>query len=73
MKKLALLTAEARSSEWPDGHLRVEPLEDRGWRPAPFQQFVLKLHSRCNLACDYCYVYQMADQTWRSRPLRERA
>ncbi len=37
-------------------------------RPLPFRQFVLKLHSRCNLACDYCYVYTMADQRWRSRP-----
>jgi uncharacterized protein len=29
---------------------------------------VLKVHQRCNLACDYCYVYTMADQTWRDRP-----
>jgi uncharacterized protein len=43
-------------------------LEHRGSWPLPFQQFVLKVHSRCNLACDYCYVYEMADQTWRSRP-----
>ncbi|MEV8442357.1 FxsB family cyclophane-forming radical SAM/SPASM peptide maturase [Actinosynnema sp. NPDC051121] len=34
----------------------------------PFRQFVLKAHSRCNLACDYCYVYELADQRWRSRP-----
>lgn len=34
----------------------------------PFRQFVLKVHSRCNLACDYCYVYELADQRWRSRP-----
>lgn len=31
----------------------------------PFQCFVLKVHSRCNLACDYCYEYEMADQSWR--------
>ncbi|GAB3932785.1 FxsB family radical SAM/SPASM domain protein [Micromonospora vulcania] len=29
---------------------------------------MVKLHSRCDLACDYCYVYTMADQRWRSRP-----
>jgi uncharacterized protein len=34
----------------------------------PIRQFVLKLTGRCNLACDYCYVYTMADQSWRSRP-----
>jgi uncharacterized protein len=26
------------------------------------------VHSRCNLACTYCYVYQKADQTWRDKP-----
>nr|WP_184942104.1 FxsB family cyclophane-forming radical SAM/SPASM peptide maturase [Planomonospora venezuelensis] len=40
-----------------------------GWRPHPFRQFLLKVHSRCNLACDYCYVYTLADQSWRSQPM----
>jgi uncharacterized protein len=32
------------------------------------------MHSRCNLRCDYCYVYEMGDDTWRSRPrVMERA
>ncbi|MFJ8628291.1 FxsB family cyclophane-forming radical SAM/SPASM peptide maturase [Kitasatospora sp. NPDC093550] len=35
-----------------------------------FRQFLLKIHSRCNLACDYCYVYEGADQSWRGRPRR---
>jgi uncharacterized protein len=29
---------------------------------------VLKVASRCNLVCDYCYVYTMADRSWRDRP-----
>ncbi|WP_281284150.1 radical SAM protein [Nonomuraea deserti] len=33
-------------------------------------QFILKLHSRCDLSCDYCYVYEMADQSWKSQPRR---
>ena len=33
-----------------------------------FRQFLLKIHSRCNLACDYCYVYEAADQSWRGKP-----
>ncbi|MEH1165129.1 FxsB family cyclophane-forming radical SAM/SPASM peptide maturase [Micromonospora sp. CPCC 205539] len=39
-------------------------------RPAAprIRQLVLKVHSRCNLACDYCYVYRHADQGWRNRP-----
>ena len=30
---------------------------------------MLKVHSRCDLACDHCYIYEHADQTWRDRPL----
>lgn len=37
---------------------------------ALFRQFVLKVHSRCNLACTYCYLYQGPDTTWRNRPVR---
>ncbi|MFI6346649.1 FxsB family cyclophane-forming radical SAM/SPASM peptide maturase [Streptomyces sp. NPDC050560] len=45
-------------------------LDTRGHRPVPFRQFVLKVHSRCNLACDYCYIYEGPDQSWRERPAR---
>lgn len=34
----------------------------------PFREIVLKVHSRCDLACDHCYVYEAADQSWRDRP-----
>jgi len=34
----------------------------------PFRQFVLKVHSRCDLACDHCYIYEHADSSWRGRP-----
>ncbi len=34
----------------------------------PLRQLVLKIHSRCDLRCDHCYVYQHADQSWRNRP-----
>ncbi len=34
----------------------------------PFSQFVLKVHSRCDLACDHCYVYEHADTGWRRQP-----
>lgn len=30
--------------------------------------FVLKIVSRCNLDCTYCYVYNKGDSTWRERP-----
>ncbi len=30
--------------------------------------FVLKIASRCNLNCSYCYVYNKGDDTWRAQP-----
>lgn len=53
---------------WPDESLDLAALRGAGWRPTPFRDVVLKVHQRCNLACDYCYVYTMADQSWRDRP-----
>ncbi|MFG2146717.1 radical SAM/SPASM protein FxsBH, inactivated beta-hydroxylase extension form [Streptomyces sp. NPDC048696] len=34
----------------------------------PFREIVLKVHSRCDLACDHCYIYEAPDQSWRTRP-----
>lgn len=53
--------------EWPSS-LDVEGLTAGGWQPTPFHQFVIKIHSRCDLACKYCYMYEMADSSWRNRP-----
>jgi uncharacterized protein len=36
-------------------------------RPHAMTQFVLKVHARCDLACDHCYVYEHADQSWRRK------
>ncbi|MBA2951855.1 FxsB family radical SAM/SPASM domain protein [Streptomyces sp. PSKA28] len=30
------------------------------------RQLVLKVYSRCDLACDHCYVYEHGDSTWTS-------
>lgn len=35
---------------------------------AHFTAALLKVASRCNLDCDYCYVYHHVDQTWRTLP-----
>ena len=55
--------------EWP-ATLDVAALRAEGWNPVPFREFIVKIHSRCELACDYCYMYEMADQSWRDRPRR---
>ncbi|MGI8624794.1 MAG: cyclophane-forming radical SAM/SPASM peptide maturase YhhB [Solirubrobacteraceae bacterium] len=36
--------------------------------PPRITSFLLKVASRCNLACDYCYMYEHADQSWREQP-----
>lgn len=37
-------------------------------KPPIFSSFLLKVASRCNLNCSYCYMYQHADQTWKDKP-----
>ncbi|MEU2227385.1 FxsB family cyclophane-forming radical SAM/SPASM peptide maturase [Streptomyces sp. NPDC018347] len=64
------LPAPSSHPWWPHRALDVAGLRRAGVRPVPFRQFVLKVHSRCNLACTYCYVYRGADQSWRERPPR---
>jgi uncharacterized protein len=56
------------SGEWPADLLDVTALRASGRQPVPLRQFLLKVASRCNLACDYCYVYELADTSWRRRP-----
>jgi uncharacterized protein len=53
--------------EWP-ASLDVYALRADGWVPLPFREFIVKVHSRCDLSCDYCYMYEMADQSWRNQP-----
>jgi uncharacterized protein len=55
---------------WPLLDLDIAAIRAAGYQPAPFRQFILKVHSRCNLSCSYCYVYEMADQAWRHMPKR---
>ena len=59
-----------RLARWPLLDLDVAQVRKAGHQAVPFQQFILKVHSRCNLSCTYCYVYEMADQGWRGLPQR---
>jgi uncharacterized protein len=60
----------AHPAPWPLLDLDVAAMRAAGHRAVPFRQFILKVNSRCNLACTYCYVYEMADQAWRQLPKR---
>lgn len=59
----------ADRGEWPKT-LDLARLKAQGWAPVPFREFVVKVNSRCDLSCAYCYVYEMADQSWRDQPVR---
>ena len=59
---------QKQHASWPYGELDVESLRLNGWRPTPVRDFIVKVHERCNLACDYCYVYESEDLSWRDRP-----
>jgi uncharacterized protein len=59
----------ARRREWPDdGTLDLTALTGPSRGPKPFSEFIFKVQSRCNLNCDYCYVYNLADSGWRDQP-----
>ena len=34
----------------------------------PIATYIIKIASRCNLDCDYCYEYNMGDDSWRKEP-----
>jgi uncharacterized protein len=38
--------------------------------PFVLDTVLLKVASRCNLDCSYCYVYHMGDEGWRDQPKR---
>lgn len=38
--------------------------------PFVLDTVLLKVASRCNLNCSYCYVYNMGDEAWRAQPKR---
>lgn len=34
----------------------------------PIDEFIVKVASRCNINCDYCYEFNQGDDTWRGLP-----
>jgi uncharacterized protein len=61
----------SRDGEWPTREWAERVTGTLpGWRPVPFRQFVLKIQSRCNLACDYCYMFKKVDQSWLEQPAK---
>jgi uncharacterized protein len=56
------------SAGWPYRDLDVAALRAAGVRPVPLREFIFKITSRCNLACDHCYLYSGPDESWRMQP-----
>jgi uncharacterized protein len=53
---------------WPLLDLDVAEIRAAGHAPVPFRKFALRIYSRPDLSCSYCYAYEMADQGWRGLP-----
>ncbi len=34
----------------------------------PISYFIVKVHSRCNLDCSYCYEYNLGNEGWKRKP-----
>ena len=60
--KMTPIPIAQHPAPWPLLDLDPAAMRAAGYKPTPFRQFILKVHSRCNLSCSYCYVYEMADQ-----------
>ena len=44
-------------------------VSDADWNTIlPLSSFLIKVHSRCNLMCDYCYEYNCGNTSWRKKP-----
>jgi uncharacterized protein len=70
MVGVTLAQIAGHPAPWPLLDLDVAAVREAGHPPLPFSQFILKVNSRCNLSCSYCYVYEMADEAWRDMPKR---
>jgi len=65
---LEIVQITSKVEEWPTIKVVEEATTDPDWQPRPFVEFVVKLNSRCNLSCDYCYVYELQDESWKDQP-----
>lgn len=57
-------------------HLDIQSVQEHDWWwnnsvspvPSNIHTFIVKIASRCNLDCVYCYMYKYSDQRWRLQP-----
>ncbi len=46
-----------------------DPANEQNATPiTPLGSLLVKVHSRCNLMCDYCYEYNCGNTSWRKKP-----
>ena len=58
-----IIMPESRFFNSPD-----QPIDLQGIPDAAAEQIILKVHPLCNLACNYCYMYELGDTTWQNAP-----
>jgi len=50
------------------GEVVTPPPEHADLAHGQVTDFIVKVWERCNLACDYCYMYEGPDKSFRDRP-----
>lgn len=65
--RVSISLSQKHTTLWPET-LKPDDIRQLRTRAKPIDEYVVKIHSRCNLACDYCYIYEMGDDTWRKQP-----
>lgn len=68
-ERLPVVAHDNPPIEWPENGLNTRNALVGSWHPVPIKEYIIKLSSRCDLVCNYCYIYTMADQSWRKRPI----
>lgn len=57
-----------RTIEYTTGTIEADSTSSTALKPAIVDTVLIKVASRCNIDCTYCYVYHLGDENWLNLP-----
>ena len=57
-----------RTTEYTTGTIEADSARSAAPKPAIIDTVLIKVASRCNIDCTYCYVYHLGDENWLNLP-----